>query len=88
MRHDIATHVCLSIHPSLGRLARHSGPESKTPCPYVRLSFVTAKEEELEVAIQRLAALLRSLQGQEKPPIPALSPTKLPSKPVAQAEVL
>jgi len=54
----------------------------------VRLSFVTAKEEELEVAIQRLAALLRSLQGQEKPPIPALSPTKLPSKPVAQAEVL
>jgi hypothetical protein len=45
---------------------------------------VTAREEDLEVAIQRLAGLLKSLQNQEKPAIPLLSP----SKPLAQEEVL
>ena len=62
---------------------------------------MTAREEELEVAIERLAGLLRSMQHQEKPPIPVLSPAKSPhkpspakstpeppSQPMAEAEVL
>lgn len=47
-----------------GRLARHSGTESKTPCPFVRLSFVVCKEEDIHVAIERFAGLLKTFHGQ------------------------
>lgn len=49
-----------------GKLARHDGTESGVPCPYVRLSFVVSKEEEIPVAIERLAGLLQRHQGGEK----------------------
>lgn len=48
-----------------GRLTRHSGSESKTPCPFVRLSFVVCKEEDIPVAIERFAGLLKTLHGHD-----------------------
>ena len=51
--------------PNVGRLARHSGTESKRPCPFVRLSFVVCKEEDIPVAIERFAGLLKAFHGQE-----------------------
>ena len=43
-----------------GSLTRESGPDNTAPCPYVRLSFVTAPEELLEVAVERLGKVLRA----------------------------
>ena len=50
-----------------GSLTRYSGPDETTPCPYVRLSFVTAPEELLEVAVERLARVLSRANKKESP---------------------
>ena len=56
---------------AVGSLTRHSGPDATTPCPYVRLSFVTAPEELLEVAVERLAGVLS--KAEQKVGLPPVS---------------
>ena len=59
-----------------GRIAHCQGPRTPFPCPYIRLSFASASDEDMQLAASRLAAILRSHQQQQHDllkPQPALA---------------
>ncbi|KAK9824541.1 hypothetical protein WJX72_011180 [[Myrmecia] bisecta] len=43
-----------------GRIAHCQGPRTPFACPYIRLSFASASEEDMRTGIKRLANILRS----------------------------
>ena len=46
-----------------GRISHCNGPRPAFPCPYVRLSFVMAPEEDIPKGMQRLANVLKRVQS-------------------------
>ena len=57
----------LSLFCCVGRLAWHSYPDVEgVECPTIRLSFVTATEEQLEEAISRIATVIKSYHQSHK----------------------
>jgi kynurenine/2-aminoadipate aminotransferase len=45
-----------------GRIAHCHGPRTPFGCPYLRLSFASASDEDMRTAMKRLASVLRALQ--------------------------
>ncbi|KAK9835444.1 hypothetical protein WJX74_000131 [Apatococcus lobatus] len=59
-----------------GRIAHCQGPRTPFPCPYIRLSFASASDEDMQLAASRLADILRSHQQRQHDllkPQPALA---------------
>ena len=66
---DVFWSVVLSLHPQkcavccfAGRISHCNGPRPAFPCPYVRLSFVMAPEEDIPKGMQRLANVIKKVQ--------------------------
>ena len=47
----------------VGRISHCNGPRPPFPCPYIRISFVMAPEEDIPKGMQRLANVLRRVQA-------------------------
>jgi len=45
-----------------GRICHALGPTPPEPCPYVRVSFSSASDEDLTQGLARLGTVLRSFQ--------------------------
>ena len=49
---------------SAGRIAHCEGPRPSFACPYIRVSFASATDADLQEGIKRLATVIRSFQQQ------------------------
>ena len=58
--HRFLTRYCVSL---TGRICHALGPVPPEPCPYVRISFSSASDEDLAEGIARLATVLRRFQS-------------------------
>lgn len=47
---------------SAGRIAHCEGPRPTSACPYIRVSFASAADADLEEGIKRLATVIKSFQ--------------------------
>ena len=45
-----------------GRIAHCEGPRPSSACPYIRVSFASATDADLQEGIKRLATVIRSFQ--------------------------
>ncbi|KAK9807681.1 hypothetical protein WJX72_005972 [[Myrmecia] bisecta] len=51
-----------------GRIAHCKGPHPGVPCPYVRVSYASAADEDLKEGMRRLANVLRAFQQNHQSP--------------------
>ena len=55
--------LCIwGVHMPAGRISHCNGPYPGIPCPYVRISFAMAPEEDIPEGIRRLAEILKRRQ--------------------------